>query len=69
MKKEIQGAYEHERLKTTPSQLGGIGRNKINNKDLNKTYRRDPGSPFLAESIEKIEIDETTIRELGLASG
>ena len=58
IKTKIQGKKEQTRLKTTP-ETSKIGRkNRYFAASSNKT-----------ESIEKIEIDEMTIRELGLASG
>ena len=58
MKTEIQGKKEQTRLKTTPA-TSSIGRKN----------RNFAASPNKTESIEKIEIDEMTIRELGFASG
>lgn len=58
MKTEIQDKKEQKRLKTTPA-TSSIG----------KKNRNFAASPNKTESIEKIEIDEMTIRELGFASG
>lgn len=58
MKTEIQGKKEQIRLKTTPATSSIVRKNKYFAASSNKT-----------ESIEKVEIDEMTIRELGLASG